>query len=485
MSKLQKIKSFLFENKTARQTVAKNTFWLFSGEIIGRLFKLAIVIFATRKLGIEGWGVFSYGLAFISMFFLLGDLGINTFITREISKDTAKKYRYLSSSTIIKMTLMLIFFIFALLLAPHFGKIKLGLAMVTTLSILYLADGIREFALSITRSLEKMELEAFSKILMNSIITILGIILLIKSANPLSLAIAYASGSIISCVFIFWSIKDVFKKFEWKISKKDIEIIYNFSWPIIIIGLFGFVFNIDSIMLGQMKSATDVGLYAAAQRLVQFTSIIPSFIAMSIFPILSKNEADDGKVVNVFEKIMVVIFAIGIPFSIGGFLLSTKIMLLVFGPAYILGGLTLGILMISILASFPNIILTNVIFSKNLQRIFIVATSVGVIANIILNFLLIPKYGAVGAAISVTATQLLIMIINWKKLRKFMPFSVIPKIGKILVSSLIMIIFVLILKSMEVNLIFTIIAAIIIYFSSLFILKEPSLEEILLLVKRH
>lgn len=481
---MERIKQFLLKNNSEKQTAMKNTIWLFFGEIIGRLFKLVIIIFATRKLGIEGWGIFSYGIAFISLFFILCDLGVNTFTTREMSKNSADKYKYLSSSTIIKISLMLIFFALSLLLAPHLGKIKLGFEMIMVLSILYLSDGIREFALSINRSLEKMEREAFSKILMNLIITILGIILLIKNATPFSLAIAYAIGSIVSSLFIFWSIKDVFKKIEWKISKEDIKIIYNFSWPIIIISLYSFIFNIDSIMLGQMKSATDVGLYSAAQRLVQFTAIIPSFIAMAIFPILSKNEDNDEKITNIFEKIMITIFAIGIPFSIGGFLLNEKIMSLMFGPAFISGGLTLGILMFSILASFPNIILTNVIFSKNLQKIFIATTSFGVILNIILNLILIPKFGAVGAAISVTATQLLIMIFNWQKLKKIMPFSVIPKIGKILVSCLIMGIIVLILKLVGVNLIMIIAVAIIIYFLSLLIIKEPTINEILLLIKK-
>ncbi|MCL5004783.1 MAG: hypothetical protein M1170_02470, partial [Patescibacteria group bacterium] len=59
---LQKIKSFLFENKTTRQTIAKNTFWLFFGEISSRVLRAAIVIYAARVLGADGWGVFSYAI---------------------------------------------------------------------------------------------------------------------------------------------------------------------------------------------------------------------------------------------------------------------------------------------------------------------------------------------------------------------------------------------------------------------------------------
>ncbi len=482
---MQKIKQFLFQNTSTKQTFAKNTFWLFFGEMIGRILKLAIVVFATRQLGVAGWGLFSYGLAFVSFFYLLGDLGINTFIIRELSKDAADSRKYLGMSFILKMGILVILFIISIIAGPHIGNIRLGLDLLTILSILYFSDCAREFALSVNRSLGKMEREAFSKILMNIIIMILGILLVIKSATPLSLAIAYAIGSGIATIYVMWAIRGEFRKIEWKFSREGLKTIYTFSWPIIIIGLFSFIFNIDSIMLGQIKSATDVGLYSAAQRIVQFMSIIPAFIAMSIFPTFSKNNTDDIKLITIFEKIMMLVFAIGIPMAIGGLLLSTKIMPFVFGHEYITGGLTLGILMISLLASFPNVILTNVIFSKNLQRTFIIATLMGVFVNIILNFLLIPPYGAIGAAISVTVTQMLIMTINWYKLKKIIPFSVIPKVGKILIASVVMTLFVLLAISLGLHIIVTIIAAMVIYFVSLLILKEPTLGEVLILVKKY
>ncbi len=481
---MKKIRDFLFINTTSKQTVAKNTFWLFFGELMGRLFKLAIIAFATRQLGVDGWGVFSYAIAFISLFFLMSDLGVNTFIIREMSKEGEDRFKYLSSSAIIKMALVLLFFIAALVVAPHLGKIALGMQMIATISLLFLADGVREFALSINRSMEKMEREAFSKILMNAVIVLVGIPLILRSATPLSLAIAYASGSIVSCVFIFWSIRDVFKHFQWNVSWEDVRVIYNFSWPIIIISLFSFVFNIDTIMLGQMKSATDVGLYAAAQRLIQFISFLPSLVAVAIFPLLSKHADDTVKMSSIFERILVLIFAIGIPVALGGFLLGEELMSLLFGHAYATGGMTLGILMLSLLASFPNIILMNVIFSKNLQKTFIAATSFGVLINIILNFLLIPAYGAVGAALSLAATQLFIMLINWQKLRKIMPFSVIPKLGKIIIGSLIMSITIVFLNNLGMHVVATVAIAIAIYIGSLVVLRERSFGEIFALVRK-
>lgn len=482
---MEKIKNFFLKNTSTKQTIVKNTFWLFLGEGVGRIFKLVIIIFATRQLGVEGWGLFSYALAFVSLFFVFGDFGINTFITREMSKNNDNKYKYLATCSIVRIIFLIIFFVFAILLGPILGKIKLGFDIIFVFATFFLFESIREFVMSINRSLQKMETEGFSKILMNLLITTFGLILLFKNANPISLALAYMLGSIISTIYIVWSVRGEFRKIEWKFSKEDFKIIYNFSWPILIISLFGFLFSLDTIMLGQMRSATEVGLYTTSQRLISFLAIVPSFIGISIFPILSKNENDVEKLGNIFGKVMTIILAIGIPVTIGGIIFSKQITLLVLGQQYIATAPVFAVLMVSILASFPNIFLINLIFSKNLQRLFIWATSFGVFLNIFLNFFLIPKYGALGAAISTTIAELVIMSTNWSKLKKFIPFSVIPKLGKICIASVIMTIIILLLNLMGIHFIINIFIGIIVYFLSLKILKEQTLDEIFMLVKNR
>jgi O-antigen/teichoic acid export membrane protein len=206
---------------------------------------------------------------------------------------------------------------------------------------------------------------------------------------------------------------------------------------------------------------------------------------MAIFPTFSKNEVDDIKLAGIMEKVMIIVFAIGIPIVLGGLLLSTQIMTFIFGVEYAISGTTFAILIVSLFASFPNTILTNVIFSKNLQKTFIIATLIGVVINIILNLLLIPIYGAVGAAISVTTTQILIMVINWYKLKKIMYFSIIPKTKNIFISSMIMTLFILTAVSLGIHILITIIIATVVYFISLIMTKDPTVSEVLMLIKNH
>ena len=83
----QKIKQFLFENQNLKQTIAKNTFWLFFGQTGGRLLRVAIVVFSARILGPESFGAFSYAMTLVAFLIILSDMGMGAIVTRELAKD--------------------------------------------------------------------------------------------------------------------------------------------------------------------------------------------------------------------------------------------------------------------------------------------------------------------------------------------------------------------------------------------------------------
>jgi len=481
---INRLKNFLFTNSSIKQAVLKNTFWLFIGEIFGRIIKLGLVVYATRLLGAEGWGAFSYGLAFVSLFYIFADIGINIFVTRELSKEKTDQWEYIPSAFILKVSLLLLSFIVSIILIPKLGSKVIELKIILAIALFNFSESLREFALSINRAFQRMEREALVKIVAGGATAALGIYLLSTYSTPLSLATAYAGGSIIASVASLWTLPSEFRKVRWTISWSKIKTIFIFAWPFIATVIFSTALvTVDSIMLGNMKSTTEVGLYTAAQRIIQFLAIIPIFIGISLFPIMSKNDPETLR--TFFEKAMVIVFALAIPIAIGGLFLSQQLMLTIFGPSFIGGGLVLGILMFVVFADFPFIILNNVISIKNLQRKFIISTIIGLVLNIALNIYLIPLYGAVGAAISTVAAQLLIMIINWQILKIFFSFTVIPKLWRISLCTIIMAIAVALCTTFGSPIIVSIIVAIIVYTSMLYLLKEPALAQILSIIKRQ
>ena len=88
------ITSLLLDNKTLKQTIFKNTFWLAVAEGISRLFGFILIIYVARILGTTEFGKFTFALSFVSMFVVLSDFGLSDIATREFSRDKKSEKEY-------------------------------------------------------------------------------------------------------------------------------------------------------------------------------------------------------------------------------------------------------------------------------------------------------------------------------------------------------------------------------------------------------
>ena len=73
----------LFENLNPKQTVLKNTFWLYFSNFFSKIFKLLIIITSAKYLGPQGYGHFSYVLAIVGSFFIFADWGSGYLTVRD------------------------------------------------------------------------------------------------------------------------------------------------------------------------------------------------------------------------------------------------------------------------------------------------------------------------------------------------------------------------------------------------------------------
>lgn len=480
MSKIQKIKSFLLENKTTRQTVAKNTFWLFSGEIISKLLKMAIVIYAARVLGAENWGIFSYTITFAAFFMMFSDIGLSPILTREVAKNPEKREQFISTAFFIKIILLLSSLMLIIAVAPFIIKFEQSKSLLIFVIFIFLFDALQDFGFSLNRALEKMEKEALIKITNNLFTAFFGFVLLKISPSIYSLAYAYIIGSMAGFFLVCWALKSYIKNLLTNFTKNLIKPIIWTAWPFALLGLFGAItLNIDTIMIGWWKNASDIGFYSAAQKPIQFFYIISNIFAAAIFPTLSKfAQQNTGKFKQLLEKSLISIFLLAVPLTLGGIILSGNIILLLFGGAYNSSIDIFKILMLTILITLPAAILNGAILAYDKQKKFINFMVLGTIANVLLNYLLIPIYGVMGAAVATVISQLTANSFMWFSMKKINYFTILPHLKKIIAASIAMAIFSVSLKYANINFIINIILSATIYLGALIVFKEPILKEL-------
>ncbi|MCL5004598.1 MAG: oligosaccharide flippase family protein [Patescibacteria group bacterium] len=480
---IKKIKSFLFENKTTRQTIAKNTFWLFFGEISSRLLRMIIIIYAARVLGADGWGIFSYAITLAAFLRSFSDVGISAILTRESSKNPEMRSRYLSTSLFIKLFLIAISIFLIIFISPSLTKIEQVKPLLPIVALILFFDGMREFGFSLNRSLEKMENEALIKTITNFLIVSLGLVFLIYSKTVKSLAFSYTIGSGIGFLLTIWILRSHFKNLFSNFSKKLMWPIFSAAWPFALMGVLGgIMINTDTLMLGWWRTTEEIGFYSVVQRIIQALYLVPVLFSSSVFPSFSRlANKENEKFRSLLEKSIKLVLLVGIPIILGGIILAGGIITTMFGKEYLPATATFQILLLTILLEFPVIIIGNAVFAYNEQKKFIGFLLIGAIGNVIFNSLLIPRYGIAGSAVATVVAQLLSTGFIWLKMKKINYFTVFPHLLRVFAATIMMGLFVWIIKILGVNIFVNITLSSLIYFGLLYILKEPLLNELKLI----
>lgn len=483
---IKKLKNLFFsDNQTVRGTIFKNFIWLITGNAGSRFFKALIVIYATRKLGVEGYGVFSYVLGLAGFFTFFKNIGVDGILTREVAKKPEERHIYLSTSFWIEIVLLAITAALIIFVAPFFSGIKSVTTLFPFAALIFIFDDLRDLFVAFFRGKEKMEMEALIVVISNFALVFFGFFALYFWSTPKSFIIANSAASfagVLISVFLLRSfVKGIVKNFE----KNLVMPILKSAFPFAVGGLAGaFLFNVDVVMLGWWRTTEEIGLYSAAQKLVGILAILPGFIAAAIFPSLSRfAHSDQERMKIIFKGALKIIFIIAIPLIIGGIILKEPIMGFIFGSDYIPAANVFVILLFSILAIHPLPILSNLLFAFDKQARMIKYALVSSLCNLGLNFLLIPEYGMMGAAMATLISFFVYIILLWAAIKKMQEFQIFPELLKPAIAAALMGIFTYILGYLGVHVLINVIISAIFYFLSLYLLKEKALDEIFIIFR--
>ncbi len=477
---MERLKKFLFKNTNSRQTIAKNMFWLFTSEGMSRVLKVAFVVYATRVLGAEGWGIFSYALSLGSLLMIFSDIGLSGLITRETVQKKEGFQNFITTALVLKSILAVLSTIAVVFIGPLVSNLPGAVLLLPLIALTLFFDVVRDLVLYINTAFEKMERDMIAKMTM-SITTIgVGVLLLYLRPIPQSLAIGYAIGSAVGCAFAFWSvwrdIRTVFGRFDRALLGKVVQTTLPFAAISLINNVMA---NTDIYLLGMWRNATEIGLYASAQRIYQFILMFPVMFATALFPLLSRLATnDDERFATILGKTTALVFLIGLPISIGGIILAPNIIHLLFGAGFASAVPMLQILLVMIIAAFPLVLFSNSVFAYNGQTRLAIIYSVGMVGNALCNMLLIPSLGAVGSAIATLVSTSLITVLVWKRLYRMTRFRVFTHLRRTVVALIFMVIALGIMKSAGVPFVFEILGAVVVYGGILILFREPLLMEI-------
>jgi O-antigen/teichoic acid export membrane protein len=396
---------------TARRITA-NFLSLISSQIISRILQLIIFVYLARVLGKSDFGIFSFGLAFAFLFVVITDFGLSTVIIREISRDKKSASKYLSNSIMIKLLLSAITLVSAYLflnIAGYPGEVKIIAYIMLGFTLL---QSFTELYYAIFRAFERMYYDAFIKILRVLILAGAIFYLIENNYGLLASSLAFLATEFVVLMIAFFITYTRFIKisfeFDYGFSKKLLKKSSLFCLSLVFSTLYMYI---DVIMLSKMRSTAEVGIYSAATSIVIALIFIPLMYGNSIYPVLSRFYITSKESLRlVYEKSFKYMLIIGLPAAAGIYILSDKIILLLYGKAYIESAIALSILSGYLFLKFLNPVSGFTLMAINKQRSRLFSQGLSALINIILNLIFIPIYGFVGAAIATLLTEIIFFI---------------------------------------------------------------------------
>lgn len=451
------------------------------------LFPLISFPYASRVLGPEGIGKVDFSISIVSYFVLLASLGINTYGIREAAKvrDNRERLSCLVHEIFLinLITTVLSYGIFIIaIFKVKFFESYIDLLLVSSLNIAFTTLGI-EWLYS--------ALEEYAYITIRSILfQVISLILLFGFVKDNTDYLEYATIQVFSVVGSnIFNLVHSRKYVTWKkIKTQSYHFIRHIKPILVIFGLniaSTIYMNLDKTMLGIMSGDKEVGLYTAAMK---FSRIVLQLILATGTVMVGRlsyyySSGLKEEFQKLLDKVFHLITILALPASIGLMLLSEPILILFSGEKYIGATTMMRILSLLIpIVGISNLIAVQV-FIPSGKEIFALLSSLGAaFMNLILNSILIPQYGGIGAAISTIVAELVALIMCFIFSKKMLNLRKILGWGiKSFVISLIFIpIYVINKKFIQatiVLLLITIIEAVMIYFGALVLLGDGIIKE--------
>lgn len=400
------------KNKSLKVNAFLNGFKTF----LNFLFPLITFPYISRVLSVEEIGKYNFSNSIISYFLLLAALGIDKYAIREGAKYRENKERFSSFaseifsfnivSTLVSYSLLFLFILFSKTLERYTVCI-----LIFSLQIFFTTLGT-EWVYSI---FEEYRYITIRSILFKMISVALLFMFVRNEGDYLAYAAITVFASVGSNVLNFFNAKKICSirftlKIDWKKLFKPIMIIFASNIAIQI------YVNSDTTMLGYLKDDYAVGIYSVATKIYLIVKNLTGSILTVTIPRLaylaSKKVKDDYE--ELLNKVANALIILILPSIVGLTMLSREAILIIAGNKYLDAQLPLVVLSITILFStFSGLFNNCVLLPHKREKVFLKSSIISAVTNIVLNFILIPYFGAVAAAFTTLISEIIMALMNF------------------------------------------------------------------------
>lgn len=412
-----------FNKRKELQRVAFNSSWIMFDNIFRILGGFLIGLWVARYLGPERYGQLSYAMYFVGLFGILATSSFNDIVVRRILENPEKKYQVMGSAFFIKLIsaiLATITIIVGIQFIHQEPIVKAMIVIYVTTVFFQSLDVIMYWFQSHLRSKYSVIAKNFAFV----IVILSKLLLVILKADLVWFALVGAMEYLLLSIALVVAYKiDGQSILKWEFNINEIREMFRESIPVIVAAVFITVYiKLDKILVGTMLDKVSLGYYAVGTQLSDAWIFVPAALATSFYPtiIKSRNFTD-----RIYQRRLQLIYGfmtyVGIFIALPVSFFSKQIIGLLYGAEYAEAASVLAIYTWVLVPQCLNAIVFKWMFAEKLQKYLPYKALMAAIASVVLNILLIPRFGIIGASIASLIAILISTVFSnlvFKPLRK-------------------------------------------------------------------
>jgi PST family polysaccharide transporter len=391
-------------SRTSLRRVVANTGWLVGERVFRMGLNFVLVAWMARYLGTEAFGQYNYVLAFVALFSGFATLGIDAIAVRDLLTHPQQRAVVMGSALAVKAgggaAAYLVLLAAVAVVSPEFW----GLTAIAGTVLLWQAFDVVDCWF---QSAARPKYAVYARALSSVVLAVVRIGLLVGEASLIYFVSAAALELLLSAVFLLaiyrgeraavgrWS-------FDATVARKLIRDAMPMLVSAIAIMLY---MRIDQVMIARLAGFDQVGIYSAAVRLTELWYFAPVAFMTALFPWMMRSRTADPAVYQQRAELLFGTLgwmAIALAAVTSAF--APWLTRIIYGPEYAAAAPVLTVQAWIAVFVFFGVARGRWLLTENRQRDSMYVDVVGVVLNVSINLALIPRYGAMGAAIASLVT---------------------------------------------------------------------------------
>lgn len=358
-----------------------------------------LIIAISQMMGVEGLGTYRTIFNYVAVFQISAAFGLRSLLTREIAQNKKETHRNLVSASMIALVFSTISGLAMALLVSLLSTNPNVLEGTIYASLSLIALGLADVYEGVIGGYEKLAQVGYAWLAENVVRIAFSLWLIHAGYDVIALVWVYVITRTLKTLYYAYFVKkhfaDPFGKVDWAYTKTLARQAKTFALITICVTIY---WKADVIMIESMRSEEEVGFYSAAYSFLMISLVFVDSFVNSIYPVLANfYKAAGSHFEAACRKSLKLLGMATVPISVGFSVEADKIISLIYGADFFPSILVLQLLIWTLVPYAISQIFAYALVASNKQKIDLLVNAISMTANIILNLILIPKFGFLGA----------------------------------------------------------------------------------------